>query len=276
VLVFDDFHHLEHATQNALVSTFKPLLFEKIRIIVITLTNNHRLIININPDMVGRVRELKIPFWTYAELEEIPVQGFKKLKCSPSEFLLRSIVRESYYNPYITQELCLAYCEKYSILRTEPTKKHIDLPKAEYAQFFSTVFNGGLDPYAYYSRITKAIKQRGKKRSAYTLRTSILTVALDIYYLILHFLVNADLTKSYATEDLFHWVSKLKITSSTKPSYSQCKQALIRLARAAKPLDSEPKVEPAFVFRDNELTVLEPFFIYYLRWKLNLQPLTAA
>lgn len=255
VLVLDDFHYAPDEVQLHIAQQLKDAIRKEFKAIVVSLPHRADDAIRKNADLSGRLSLINIEPWKNDELEKIAIKGFEKLKINIGEEIAKSIAIESLTSPQLMQHICLSIC---TLLNTD-MEEIIEVPKdiLERAYRFTTI---NLE----YSDVVKVLKlgpnPRGNKRKLYE---TILGKKLDIYGLILESIAADPPMMGLNTDDIKIRIDKLIINTIKKPDKQQIRESLNKLQDIINEKENLYKV---FEWKDGILYVLDPLFLFYLRW----------
>lgn len=252
VLIIDDFHYVAKDVQMYIARTLKTELFNGLKAVIISLPHRSDEAIICNPDLIGRTTSIEIPPWDKAELKEIAVKGFKLLKLDISDDDVELLARESITSPQLMQDNCfnLAFAAVNNYLRIN-------------SGLVQSAFRETASNYSHYERIVKNITlgplQGRGRRKLYELQDS----SVDIYNLLLLALKADPPVVSLDIAELKQRTSVLLMGNQQLSSsvISATINKIIRLVREVMPeLD-------AFEYSNQCLYILDPFLLFYLRWK---------
>ena len=252
VLVIDDFHYVAREMQMYIARTLKTELFNGLKAVIISLPHRSDEAIICNPDLIGRTTSIEILPWTAAELKAIAVKGFKLLDMPIGEAEENLLAQESITSPQLMQENCFQLA-----FAAMQKKQPISLELVHFA-FKQTARN-----YAHYERLVKAIVQGPVqgigRRKLYALAQG----SVDIYHLLLlAFKADPPVTElSMVTlkERIKGLLLSKELLSSTIISATINK--IIKIVEVTMPdLD-------ALEYKAQCLYILDPFLLFYLRWK---------
>lgn len=252
VLVIDDFHYVTPEMQMYIARTLKTELFNGLKAVIISLPHRSDEAIVCNPDLIGRTTSIEIPPWSKQELQEIATKGFKLLKLEAANEVIELLAQESITSPQLMQDNCfqLAYlaCIK---------KTGINLSLA-YAAFRKTAQN-----YGHYERIVKNIEmgpaQGIGRRKQYPLAAG----TADIYQLLLLAMKADPPVTELSVMELKERMRRFlqNGTMLTTAVIAAALNKMIAIVQLVMPdLD-------ALEYRNQCLYILDPFFLFYLRWK---------
>lgn len=250
VLVIDDFHYIPKEIQLYIARTLKTELFHGLKAVILSLPHRSDEAIILNPDLIGRTTSIEIPLWTTNELKEIAVKGFTLLNVPVSDECISLLAQESISSPQLMQDNCfnLAYGSMGSSITTATVK----------AAFSETASN-----YAHYDKLVNTIlhgpsQGQGRRKLYQTADKDV-----DIYELMLLALKADPPVSKLSLEEIKNRISELLVNHEriTSSIISGTINKLISLIKKEMPdLD-------ALEYKNKELYILDPFLLFYLRWK---------
>lgn len=250
VLVIDDFHYIPKEIQLYIARTLKTELFHGLKAVILSLPHRSDEAIILNPDLIGRTTSIEIPLWTTNELKEIAVKGFTLLNVPISDECINLLAQESISSPQLMQDNCfnLAYGSIGSSITTATVK----------AAFSETASN-----YAHYDKLVSTIlhgpsQGQGRRKLYQTADKDV-----DIYQLMLLALKADPPVSKLSLEEIKNRISELLVNHEriTSSIISGTINKLISLIKKDMPdLD-------ALEYKNKELYILDPFLLFYLRWK---------
>lgn len=250
VLVIDDFHYIPKEIQLYIARTLKTELFHGLKAVILSLPHRSDEAIILNPDLIGRTTSIEIPLWTTNELKEIAVKGFTLLNVPVSDECISLLAQESISSPQLMQDNCfnLAYGSMGSSITTATVK----------AAFSETASN-----YAHYDKLVSTIlhgpsQGQGRRKLYQTADKDV-----DIYELMLLALKADPPVSKLSLEEIKNRISELLVNHEriTSSIISGTINKLISLIKKDMPdLD-------ALEYKNKELYILDPFLLFYLRWK---------
>ena len=259
VLLLDDFHYASDEMQTYTAQQFKDAIRKGLKAVIASLPHRSEDSIITNPDLQGRISMINIEPWTKEELMEIPLTGFKELDVRISDEVVSKLAEESICSPHLMQLICLSVCiiaeDRYDDLKSIPN----ELLNSAF-RFSTSNFN--------YNIVFKVLKQgknsRGKERTKY--KTKALGY-LDLYGLILEALAIDPPFSSVGFTELVNRINSLVDEGETKPKVTSLREYLKNLQEI---LDAKGRAYSVIEWRDERLYILEPLFLFYLRWGRDL------
>lgn len=255
VLVLDDFHYAPEQVQLHIAQQLKDAIRKEFKAIVISLPHRADDAIRKNADLTGRLSLINIEPWNINELEEIATKGFKELAISIKMEIAKNIAIESLTSPQLMQYICLSIC---TLLDSDSGElKEIPDSILEQAYRFTTVnFE--------YRDVIKVLKEgpntRGNQRKIYKTKDN---EELDVYGLIIKAIADNPPLMGLSLDDLKNRIDKLIIDMDAKPDKPKIKDSLKQLQGI---IDEKETIYQVFEWKDNILYILDPLFLFYLRW----------
>ncbi len=254
VLLLDDFHYADEQMQRFMAQQFKDAIRKGFKVIIASLPHRSDDAIRTNPDLQGRISMIDIEAWTQEELCQIPITGFGELNIGISRTAIDRLTEESICSPHLMQLICLNIC----ILTGVDERKICGIPEEilDKAFQFSTMnFN--------YQQIADTIRSgknsRGKSRKRY--RTKAWGM-LDLYELILEAIAVDPPFASVGFEGIMSRVVRL-VEDDEKPTTKSLKEYLQNLQEV---IQEKGRSHEVIEWKDDTFYVLDPHFLFYLRW----------
>lgn len=255
VLVIDDFHYIPKELQLYIARTLKTELFHGLKAVILSLPQRSDEAIILNPDLIGRTTSIEIPLWTIAELKEIAVKGFSLLNLEVSDECINLLAQESISSPQLMQDNCFNL--SYTHINYENVNSTVSYNDVK-AAFTETASN-----YTHYDKLVKTIlhgpsQGQGRRKLYRTFDKDV-----DIYELMLLALKADPPVSELSLEEIKDRIADLLITHERIASavISSTINKLVNLIKKDMPdLD-------ALEYRNKTLYILDPFLLFYLRWK---------
>lgn len=256
VLVLDDFHYASEEVQIYIAQQLKDAIRKEFKAIVVSLPHRADDAIRKNADLSGRLSLINIEPWAEEELKEIAIKGFNKLEVSISDEVASMIARESLTSPQLMQYICLSLTTILD-LDSESTERVVDSSRLEESYRFTTLnFE--------YRDVIKTLKEgpnpRGKQRKIYELITG---ESMDVYGLIMKAIADDPPLMGLSLDDLKNRIDNLTRNSKDKLDKQKIKDSLNQLQGI---ISAKEAIYQVFEWKDNMLYILDPLFLFYLRW----------
>ena len=264
VLILDDFHYASDEMQYEAACQLKDAIRRDFKAVVISLPHRSDDPLRQNPDLIGRIQFIELHPWTKEELIQIPKLGFKELNVEASEKILERMTEESVSSPQLMQYICLN-------LEMAAYPNNVAKVTAELLDLSCKITTENLDYKAIVDFIKLGPSSRGQTRVKYKLITS---QAVDVYSLILYIIAENPPYIKLTLEEIKHRSDALvmnvavvphigKDKPTSKPTMSKLRDAL---NKTQERLDNEKEFYNVIEWKDNRLYILEPVFLFYLRW----------
>ncbi len=259
VLVIDDFHYAPEEVQVYIAQQLKDAIRKEFKAIVITLPHRADDAIRKNADLTGRLSLINIEPWDKGELKQIAIKGFNKLNVNITDDIALKVATESLTSPQLMQYICLSLCTLLGI-DDESSQKEIDETRLEDSYRFTTInFE--------YKDVIKVLKEgpnpRGKPRKIYNINEN---EALDVYGLIIKALAENPPLVGLSLDELINRIDRLTKASKEKLDKKKVKDSLNQLQSIIKEKEA---IYQVFEWKDNMLYILDPLFLFYLRWGVH-------
>ncbi|RYU81810.1 hypothetical protein [Hymenobacter persicinus] len=260
-LVVDDFHYAEISVQRILAQEFKEAAREGTRIVLVSIPHRSDQAIRANRDLRGRLRLLDITYWSADELIEIPRRGFQQLGITLDNHTLSFLVKESLSSPQLMQTLCLDLCYSNGYITERIPPTHKSLNAQELKELLKTS-SSNTDCSTVYTILKTGPKPRGSQRKMYSYSGGQIG---DIYVIVLAAIASGEAALSFSYDDLKGRIESLIDAGGTEPRGSDITSTLIQMDASIRTRSEEDRV----IEYDKEkeaLNILDPYFLYYLRW----------
>ena len=255
VLVIDDFHYIDKSVQLSIARILKNEIFYGLKVVVISLPHRSDDAVRLNPDLNGRVRFITIEQWSKQELEQIPKTGFEMLKIKVAPELIAFMVEESITSPQLMQQICL------NIAFDCESAKIQEIPGRD---FVSKAFKYIIEDLHYEYIIGKIVLgpiPGREKRTQYVLADGSLH---DIYYVLLNAIAKDPPIVAIDMAEIESRISTVLAGGEKKPRPLDISNTLDKMQKILD--DCGYKFE-YMEWRDQKLNVLNPLFLFYLRWR---------
>lgn len=258
VLVLDDFHYAPESVQLHIAQQLKDAIRREFKAIVVSLPHRSDDAIRKNADLTGRLSLINIQPWSNEELEEIAIRGFRELNINIANEMAKEIAIESLTSPQLMQYICLSICTLLDVDNLELKEIPKDILQTAY-KFTTANFE--------YADVVKIIKEgpnpRGNQRKIYK---TIDGKNLDIYGLIIESVSGNPPMMGMKIDDIKSRIDRIIIDNDKKPDKQQIRDSLNKLQAI---LNEKENIYKVFEWKDSVLYILDPLFLFYLRWGKN-------
>lgn len=253
VLVIDDFHYASKEMQIKMAQQLKDAIRRELKVVVVSLSHRSDDTIRQNADLSGRLSLINIEAWKEEDLKEIALKGFKQLNMDISDAVAEQLAIECLTSPQLMQYICLSICT----LLEDKNQTIVDQEIIEPACRFTTVNFNYCDVV---NVMLKGPNPRGKSRKLYK---TIFGKELDLYGLIIEALAKNPPVMELVFDTIYDRILKLIPENEEKPTKQSLKEHLNKLQSI---LQEKEEIYRAVEWKDGMLYILDPLFLFYLRW----------
>jgi hypothetical protein len=250
ILVVEDFHYLKEDVQKHIFQQWKVFIDEKVSVIVVGTTHHGVDLAYANSDLIGRIQQIELKRWPDKDLKQIIKKGFNELGIEATPLIVNTIATESVGLPIITQQACgqlfidkdISYVTKgdeISFTKQQAYTALHNVATTRYKQFES-----------WYTRLTTGPRKAARKYNTYELVLTVFT--LD------------PLKFELKRDEISERIKSLPISDNRKPPKASINSTLSALGKFQKTNGFELL---EWSKRDQTIYVVEPAFLYYLRWR---------
>lgn len=254
-IVIDDFHYVPNPVKREIARAVKSVI-PFTPVVLIAVPHQAFDAIRAEPDMSGRVWQLRIEHWTEDELCHISRTGFDALNVlDTDDGIGLRLAKASYGAPFLMQQLCYDLAVSGSVLKTLDTPTRIT-PPDQWDSFFHRVADRSVP--AVFEKLQKGPNPRGQERIARVFKDGRTT---DIYGAVLHAMAKTGPSPRVRYQDL---VRVLESELIEAPRGQHVTSSLSQMAKIAR--DARGTGDAALDYTDDELHILDPFLMFYLRY----------
>lgn len=259
VLVVEDFHYLSDNVQKEVFQQWKIFTDNEISVIVVGTTHHGVDLAVANSDLIGRIKHVDLKRWSDEDLSSIAITGLKLLNFSNNTFVSQLIAKESAGLPIITQQICAQLFTDRGVVSWD-TATPIAFTTAETQKALYNVANTRYKNFEHWhSQLVNGPRKAARK--------------YDTYAIILALFVQDPPTFSLTRTELDKRLKNANLEPEYTPPPASINSTLSSLA----------KFQESRNFRllewsksDRTVYILEPSFLFYLRWYQNKKsPLTS-
>lgn len=253
VLVIDDFHYASPEMQMKMAQQLKDAIRRELKVVVVSLPHRADDAIRQNADLSGRLSLINIETWKGEDLKKIALKGFEKLNIKIENFIAEKLAVECLTSPQLMQYICLSICT----LLEDAEEQEINDDILQKAYRFTTVNFNYADVV---SVMSKGPNPRGQQRKHYQ---TIDGKELDLYGLIVESLAKNSPMMEIDFDTFYNRIIRLIKTADTKLDKQTVKNHLNNLQGI---LEGKEEIYRAIEWKDGTIYVLDPLFLFYLRW----------
>ena len=192
-------------------------------------------------------RELKVVVVSLA------LKGFKQLDIKITDEVAEQLAVECLTSPQLMQYICLSICT----LLEDKNEHIVNFDMLEMAYKFTTV---NFNYYDVVNVMSKGPNPRGKKRNLYKTLDG---KELDLYGLIVESLAKNPPIMELDFDTVYDRIINLIPKTEGKPDRNSVKSHLNNLQTILK---EKEEIYKAIEWKDGKVYVLDPLFLFYLRW----------
>lgn len=253
-LVVEDFHYLSTKVKREVFQQWKGFTDEGVSVIVVSITHHAIDIAKSNSDLTGRTRFIEVGQWSEADLAEIPKRGFEYYKLKHSAVAQSLIAKESVGLPIVAQQICQDIMSNRE-LSPGTSDRHraitVDETRAAQRRVADELYANHKGDY---DRLSTGPRKAARKHPTY--ERILGSFALE------------PLKFSLKHHELMERIAKLTPEDSSPVPSASVGSSL----RALASFQTRNKLSLLeWHEQDQELYILEPTFLFYLRQKLALQ-----
>ena len=165
-LVIEDFHYLSPAERKAFAFDLKALWDYRIYVVIIGIWTENNLLLHLNPDLSGRIIELKL-YWNTEDLHSVIRRGCNALNIDTSQSITTNLVESSFGTVGILQQLMLGILDESNIYDEQIHKKTINDPEVfnSAAMAYAEQLNALYQTFA--KQVSSGIRQRQNSTGIY-------------------------------------------------------------------------------------------------------------
>jgi hypothetical protein len=257
-LIVDDFHYIGRDAQTAIVRALKAPIMHGLPVVFIAIPNRKFDVLKVEREMTGRLEVFEIPSWSIDELAVIAEIGFRELNVIIPDALSLKMSEEALGSPHLMQEFCKAICEKNRIEKAAHKSVHLNADMNMTELFHSIAMNTGR---SLFDKLARGPRQRSDRIDR-RLKDGTIT---DIYGAVMAALLKMKPGMESVNYDIFRGYLR-DVLDSELPQMHEVSRVLEKLAEISYNAGaSTPVID--WDSDDDLLTVTDPFFAFYLRWK---------
>lgn len=254
ILVIDDFHYASMEMQMKMAQQLKDAIRRELKVVVVSLPHRADDAIRQNADLSGRLSLINIETWKEEDLKKIAIKGFDKLEIKITDNIAEKLAVECLTSPQLMQYICLSICT----LLEDEKKQEVNDEILEKAYRFTTINFNYADVV---SVLIKGPNPRGQQRKLYR---TVDGKELDLYGIIVESLAKNPPMTELDFESFYNRIfnvieenDRLKLEKQTVRNHLNHLQEL---------LEEKEEIYRAIEWKDGKVYVLDPLFLFYLRW----------
>ncbi len=256
-LVIDDFHYIEPSSRASLVRSVKGAVFRGLKVVVLSTPHRAFDTIKAEVEVTGRFKHVTVEPWSKEDLKEIAKVGCQALNITISEKTINRASEESETSPLLMQRFCWNACYDAGIMESQILNK--DMGDIDLLPVFDEVAEDAGLPI--YTKLARGPQSRTDRMP----RPLIKGGTADIYEAILLAIASTGPAEKLSYDQIRSSLNN--ILSDKIPQKLEVSNALNHLTK----IDIEENSGQRAIDWDQEnltLFLTDPFFRFYLRWKV--------
>ena len=255
IVVLDDFHCIAKERQMRIAHQLRDAIAHEMKVVVISLPHRSDESIRENPDFSGRISVIHVEPWSSSDLAQIPTKGFQTLGVEISADMAMRLAEESLASPQLAQNICLVLARVIGVDNSSQVDA-IHSNESLVDAFRRTTLN---TPYGDVVKIIQAgPPRRGQDRLRYRMGDN----SVDIYTLILAAMAKDPPRFTMSMEGLHEKIEDI-VRGSGRLNRNKIREAMRQIQTLLKERGCLYQV---IEWTYEELHVLDPKFLFYLRW----------
>jgi hypothetical protein len=270
-IFIDDFHYIEESQRADIARHIKSGAERGIRFCVASVPHRKDDVVRANPELRGRTHNVDIAYWSEADLAEIARVGFDQLNLVVSDELIRRIAKESCGSPQLTQAICLQYCFLADFYKAAPSKTARTISDEDFRQVLENT-SSQTDFSRLVDNMHQGTKIRGVERKSFDFLDG---SSGDVYRAVLLALAADPPRMDINYAELMRRVRE--VCADEAPQSQSVRTACFYINKFAEDTITASQVMEWDDTTDNEiLSIIDPYFLFYLRSSSKLRDLGAT
>ena len=262
VIFVDDYHYIERGIQVELGRQIKALAESKVKICVASVPHRVDDVLRSNPELSGRIAAVKVDYWADDDLRVIAQKGFKTLSIDLANNVVERLAKNAFGIPQLMQSLCLNLCLELGVRDTLSEQRRFEVSDDVISRTLERTSD-----FTDYSSVVQGLhsgpKERGTERKQFHLSDGTMG---DVYRCVLLALRQDPPETSFTYDDIMMRIKQVSVSDS--PVGSSVTNALEQMQILSNTLS--PNV-PLIDWNENVLSVVEPYFLFFLRASRKLE-----
>lgn len=274
VLFLDDFHTIPVESQPHVAAQLKAAAQFGLKICLAEVPHHSDSTISALPDLTGRVQKIEFQYWSSEDLASIGRIGFDKLHANLAPAALAAFAMEAAGSPQLMQMICLNAAASAKIEERLPDRTNLQLELPEIRSILLRT-HATVDRERIFSLLDQGPDERGNPRNRYSVRQLGTGDNYEIALAAISLSPPAtSLTWNNGADNISRRIDRVCTDPNNKPQKGQVTRALEQMQNLAeKHMPRQPILEwnPA-----TGLQILDPYFLFHLRWSEKYEQVRTA
>ncbi len=260
VLVVEDFHYLAAEVKRTVFQQWKVFVDGEVSVIVVGTTHHAADLAEANRDLVGRITQIDLSVWDVKDLAKIASQGFHHLRINVPPSVCEAVAEESAGLPIIVQDACFQLLADNDVTEVRAGKSpRVLLTRGDvYRALHEVATTNYVQLAAFYRRLVTGPRKRARR--------------YNTYEIVLSLFAQGDPTFRLERDEIHLRLQEAPLGEDERPTPASVNSMLGALANFQRSNDIELL---EWSRTDRSLYILEPSFLFYLRWRLaNAAPIS--
>jgi hypothetical protein len=252
VLVVEDFHYLTEEVQREVFQQWKIFTDNEVSVIVVGTTHHGVDLATANSDLIGRITHIDLGRWSDSDLKAIANKGLTLLNVADKSLVVNPISEESAGLPILTQQICAQLFIDKGITEWDP-ENSISFTKGDAQKAMHKVAKTRYSNFeSWYAQLVQGPRKQARK--------------YDTYKIILALFAQDPPTFSFTRHEIDIRLKAAGLAASELPPAASINSTLASL----KNFQDKRNFELLEWSKcDKTVYILEPSFLFYLRWREN-------
>lgn len=260
-MFIDDFHTIPSTMKRYVAAQLKAAAEKNVKIVLAEVPHMADDPIANLPDLSGRIERIEFSYWSAEDLVSIAMKGFEKLNVIINESALLAIADESAGSPQLMQRLCLDLCKELEISEARPAPERFQVRLDQLNAVFGTTIRS-VDYSASIYLLENTPKPaaprvfRAKGEGTLTMNElAVATLSLSPPKINIPFVAQRDSLEERAAR---------LVADAKGPDRELLAETFSQMTEVAQ--NKSFKIPTLDFTPHRGVTILDPYFLYSLRW----------
>jgi len=265
ILFIDDFHTVPLEVRESVTHQLKLAIAKRVKVCLADVPHRADEPVKQVPDLTGRIRKIQFDHWGHEDLKEIAIKGFTALGVILNGSAVTALAAEASGSPQLMQHLCLGVCDHLGIRESIDPPKKFSLALDDLEVVFIDTLNVA-ERETICLALERGLRKEGEILEKHGMRGlengtkyefALGAMALNPPHI--------NLPWDRGSDSVDSRIVKLKATpDQDQPSNEVIESTFSDLVRISA--SSSPKSPPIDFDVLKGVNILDPYFLYYLRW----------